>query len=106
MLDLASVPLRSAERGNLPLEHPGSPPLIFAGGPTATSNPESYAAFLDFVALSDGEELLPEIALVVAEGRRARLGHAELLRDLAAVPGVYVPHPSTAPTATVSACGL
>ncbi len=91
MLDLAGIPLRAAERGDLPLDHPQAPPLIFAGGPTATSNPEPFAAFFDFIALGDGEELLPEIGLVVAEGRAAGLSRGQLLRDLALVPGVYVP---------------
>ncbi|MEB3194546.1 MAG: TIGR03960 family B12-binding radical SAM protein [Cyanobacteriota bacterium] len=91
MLDLAGIPLRASERGDLPLNHPEAPPLIFAGGPTATSNPEPFAAFFDFIALGDGEELLPEIGLVVAEGRVVGLSRRELLRDLAQVPGVYVP---------------
>ncbi len=91
MLALAGIPIRAAERGDLPLCHPAAPPLIFAGGPTATSNPEPFAAFFDFIALGDGEELLPEIGLVVAEGRAAGLTRRQLLRDLAQVPGVYVP---------------
>ena len=91
MLDLARLPLRAADRGNRPLHDPEAPPLIFAGGPTATSNPEPFAAFFDFIALGDGEELLPEIGLVVAEGRAAGLSRHELLRDLALVPGIYVP---------------
>jgi radical SAM family uncharacterized protein/radical SAM-linked protein len=91
MLDLAGIPLRAAERGDLPLADPAAPPLIFAGGPTATSNPEPFAAFFDFIALGDGEELLPEIGLVVAEARAAGLSRTALLRDLAQVPGVYVP---------------
>ena len=91
MLELAGIPIRAADRGDLPLAHPDAPPLIFAGGPTATSNPEPFAAFFDFVALGDGEELLPEIGLVVAEARAAGHTRRELLRDLAQVPGVYVP---------------
>ncbi|MEB3320712.1 MAG: TIGR03960 family B12-binding radical SAM protein [Cyanobium sp.] len=91
MLDLAGIPIRTADRGDLPLSHPEAPPLIFAGGPTATSNPEPFAAFFDFIALGDGEELLPEIGLVVAEARAAGLTRRALLRDLAQVPGVYVP---------------
>ena len=91
MLDLARVPLLARDRGNLPLDHPEAPPLIFAGGPTATSNPEPFAAFFDFVALGDGEELLPEIGLVVAEAKAAGLSRSALLADLAQVPGVYVP---------------
>jgi radical SAM family uncharacterized protein/radical SAM-linked protein len=91
MLELAGIPIHAADRGDLPLSDPAAPPLIFAGGPTATSNPEPFAAFFDFIALGDGEELLPEIGLVVAEGRAAGLSRRALLRDLAQVPGVYVP---------------
>ncbi|MEY2643931.1 MAG: hypothetical protein RLZZ611_580 [Cyanobacteriota bacterium] len=91
MLELAQIPIRADGRGDRPLADPAAPPLIFAGGPTATSNPEPFAAFFDFVVLGDGEEVLPEIGLVVAEGRAAGLSRRELLRDLAQVPGVYVP---------------
>ena len=91
MLDLSSLPLWAAQRPDLPLDHPQAQPLVFAGGQTATSNPEPYAPFFDFIALGDGEELLPEIGLVVQEGKAARLSRSTLLRDLAQVPGVYVP---------------
>ncbi|MGB3312041.1 MAG: TIGR03960 family B12-binding radical SAM protein [Nodosilinea sp.] len=93
MLSLAGIPLTWEERnqaGGFAVEA-GSWPLIFAGGQTATSNPEPYADFFDFVALGDGEELLPEIALVIEEGKAAGLSRAALLLDLAQVPGVYVP---------------
>ncbi|MFO0118511.1 MAG: B12-binding domain-containing radical SAM protein, partial [Cyanobium sp.] len=86
MPELASIPQRAPDRGDLPLANPAAPPLIFAGGPTATSNPEPFAAFFDFMALGDGEELLPEIGLVVAEARAAGLTRRQLLRDLAQVP--------------------
>ena len=91
MLDLCRLPIRAADRGDLPMSDPAAPPLIFAGGPTATSNPEPYAPFFDFIALGDGEELLPEIGLVVAQAKAAGSRRSELLRDLAQVPGVYVP---------------
>ena len=91
MLDLCRVPLRASDRGDRPLNDPAAPPLIFAGGPTATSNPEPYAPFFDFIALGDGEELLPEIGLVVAQAKADALTRSQLLRDLAQVPGVYVP---------------
>ncbi|MGB5972298.1 MAG: TIGR03960 family B12-binding radical SAM protein, partial [Nodosilinea sp.] len=93
MLHLAGIPLTWKERsrpGAFSVEA-GSWPLIFAGGQTATSNPEPYADFFDFVALGDGEELLPEIALVIEEGKAAGLSREALLLDLAQVPGVYVP---------------
>ncbi len=91
MLDLCRVPLHASDRGDLPLTDPAAPPLIFAGGPTATSNPEPYVPFFDFIALGDGEELLPEIGLVVAQAKAEGLSRSQLLRDLAQVPGVYVP---------------
>ncbi|WP_373546866.1 TIGR03960 family B12-binding radical SAM protein [Chamaesiphon sp.] len=85
MLTLAGIPLTWRERAA------GNYPLIFAGGQTATSNPEPYADFFDFIALGDGEELLPEIGLVVEDGKTAGLSRRDLLLDLAQVPGVYVP---------------
>jgi radical SAM family uncharacterized protein/radical SAM-linked protein len=87
MLDLARIPLTWQERQ----ADSETYPLIFAGGQTATSNPEPYADFFDFVALGDGEELLPEIGLVLEEGKAAGLSRHDLLLDLAQVPGVYVP---------------
>ena len=86
MLDLAGIPLTWQERATNP-----ELPLIFAGGQTATSNPEPYADFFDFIALGDGEELLPEIGLILAEGKTNGLSKPALLLDLAQIPGVYVP---------------
>ncbi|MEO1374875.1 MAG: TIGR03960 family B12-binding radical SAM protein [Cyanobacteria bacterium J06635_10] len=85
MLDLAGIPFTWFERLK------GDYPLIFAGGQTATSNPEPYANFFDFIALGDGEELLPEIGLILEEGKKLLLSRQDLLLDLAQVPGVYVP---------------
>jgi radical SAM family uncharacterized protein/radical SAM-linked protein len=91
MLSLAGIPLTWQERAQAFAPESGAWPLVFAGGQTATSNPEPYADFFDFVALGDGEELLPEIALVMEEGKAAGLSREALLLDLAQVPGVYVP---------------
>ncbi|AOY78643.2 TIGR03960 family B12-binding radical SAM protein [Moorena producens JHB] len=88
MLDLAGIPLTGKDRAEFDISEI---PLIFAGGQTATSNPEPYADFLDFVDLGDGEELLPEIGLVIEEGKAAGLSREALLLDLAQIPGVYVP---------------
>lgn len=93
MLDLAGIPLTWRDRaavGTWNVER-GSYPLIFAGGQTATSNPEPYTDFFDFIALGDGEELLPEIGLILEEGKVAGLSREALLLDLAQIPGVYVP---------------
>ena len=95
MLTLGQIPLTWQERDTEPERAwnvaNGSWPLAFAGGGTATSNPEPYAEFFDFIALGDGEELLPEIGLVLEEGKAAGLSRQEILLDLAQVPGVYVP---------------
>ncbi|MEH2242140.1 TIGR03960 family B12-binding radical SAM protein [Nostoc sp.] len=97
MLNLAGIPLtwrerqKAGEAGREFTNLQSQFPLIFAGGQTATSNPEPYADFFDFFALGDGEELLPEIGLVLEEGKQALLSREQLLLDLAQIPGVYVP---------------
>jgi len=93
MLDLAGIPLTWGDRaqsGPWQVDQ-GSYPLIFAGGQTATSNPEPYADFFDLIALGDGEELLPEMGVVISQGKADGLSRQELLLALAQVPGVYVP---------------
>ncbi|HOZ46034.1 MAG TPA: TIGR03960 family B12-binding radical SAM protein [Candidatus Hydrogenedentes bacterium] len=81
VLDLAGIPLRSAER-----DEPC--PLVFAGGPTVT-NPEPMAPFIDFFAIGDGEEIIVEIA---EAARRTRgLTRTRRLEAMAAIEGVYVP---------------
>ena len=89
MIDLAGVPVRSADRGALD-------PLVVAGGHCAF-NPEPLADFVDAYVLGDGEEAVGDITEVVGhwlrdpgggEGVRDR---GELLHALAQVRGVYVP---------------
>ncbi|MEO1208116.1 MAG: TIGR03960 family B12-binding radical SAM protein [Cyanobacteria bacterium J06638_20] len=93
MLTLAGIPLTWQERSHhSPWAEIGdSMPFIFAGGQTATSNPEPYADFFDFIALGDGEELLPEIGLVLDEAKAQGWSREATLLDLTQVPGVYVP---------------
>ncbi|WP_029681724.1 TIGR03960 family B12-binding radical SAM protein [Picosynechococcus sp. NKBG15041c] len=85
MLSLAQIPLTWQER------EAGDYPFIFAGGQTATSNPEPYTDFFDFIVLGDGEELLPEVGFVLEEAKINGLTKEATLLDLAQVPGVYVP---------------
>ncbi len=83
MLDLASIPLRSAER---------SPhdPLVIAGG-SAAYNPEPVHAFFDAFVIGEGEEAVLDVVGVYREWQGAELSRAALLRELARIPGVYVP---------------
>ncbi|MGD9798269.1 MAG: TIGR03960 family B12-binding radical SAM protein [Acidimicrobiia bacterium] len=83
-IDLAGVPVRAADRRP---EHP----LVAAGG-HCTYNPEPLADFLDFVVLGDGEEVVSEITEVLSGWKRSgRTSREGVLRELALVPGVYVP---------------
>jgi len=85
MLDLAGVPLHSADRCDVD-------PLVVAGGHCA-SNPEPMAAFLDAVVLGDGEEAVLELSDVVARWRAdGRPGGRDgVLEQLASTGRFYVP---------------
>jgi radical SAM family uncharacterized protein/radical SAM-linked protein len=83
MLDLAGIPLRSADRGE-------GDPLVVAGGPVVF-NCEPLADFLDFVFIGDGEELVPEFLDRLRELKRAGAPRAERIRALAAIEGIYAP---------------
>jgi len=84
-LDLAGIPLHSADRSD---KHP----LVVAGG-HAAFNPEPVADFVDAAVLGDGEEIVLAITEVVREWKAEGSpgGRDELLLRLAASGGVYVP---------------
>ncbi|HEY2304045.1 MAG TPA: TIGR03960 family B12-binding radical SAM protein [Acidimicrobiales bacterium] len=85
-IDLAGVAVRAEHRRP-------EDPLIAAGG-HCTFNPEPLADFVDLFVIGDGEEVVSEITEVVgawkASGRTAG-SRRRVLRDLAHIPGVYVP---------------
>lgn len=82
MLQLAGIPLRSADRDE-------SHPIVLAGGPVVTFNPEPVADFLDVIVIGEAEDTVPDIVDVLKnEESKSRL---ELLAALAKVEGVYVP---------------
>lgn len=96
MLDLAGIPLLSAERD-------ARWPLIIAGG-SAAYNPEPMADFMDFFVVGEGEEVILEIVreyqawkretghLAGASGKAAAEDARDrLLRRMSRIPGVYVP---------------
>ena len=96
MMHLSGVPITWRDRDDKPDEvwdvDNGSWPLVFIGGPTATSNPEPVADFVDFVALGDGEDIMPEIGECIKRCTREKLNREETLFRLATeVVGVYVP---------------
>ncbi len=83
ILDLAGVPLRTADRR----EHD---PLTFAGGP-AVFNPEPLAPFMDFLVIGDGEDVVVELAQLLRAQKAAGSSRREVLAALAELEGVYVP---------------
>jgi radical SAM family uncharacterized protein/radical SAM-linked protein len=85
MLDLAGIPLRTAERT---LDHP----LVIAGGPTVYSS-EPIADFIDVVVIGDGEEAFPELVSRYVEIRDASRDRSreEVLKEIARIEGMYVP---------------
>lgn len=89
MLDLGGIPLRSAARDL-------SFPLVIGGGPVAMS-PEPIADFMDAFIMGDGEETLQKFIDRVkawkreGDGLNRRADKTRLLRELAGIPGVYVP---------------
>jgi radical SAM family uncharacterized protein len=84
LIDLAGVPIRSAERA---AHHP----LVAVGG-HCTFNPEPVADFVDLVILGDGEEVVSEITRTIGEWKASgRDDRHDVLMALARVEGVYVP---------------
>ena len=83
-LDLAGIPLHSAERAE-------DDPIVLAGGPCAY-NPEPYAPFFDVILVGEGEEQLPEALSLIRRLRSEAVPRAAILRALAReVGGAYVP---------------
>src|SRR6476469_4374323 len=84
LVDLAGVPVRNDHRSP-------SDPIVIAGGHCAY-NPEPLAEYVDAFVIGDGEEPIGEIADVVGAWKRGgRASREAVLRDLATIPGVYVP---------------
>ncbi|MCQ3952606.1 MAG: TIGR03960 family B12-binding radical SAM protein [Chloroflexi bacterium] len=81
VLDLAGIPLRSSDRDD-------SHPIVIAGGHSAV-NPEPMHAFMDAFIVGEGEEVIHEIVNWLQETQNAK--RADRLRELAKIPGVYVP---------------
>ena len=84
MLELGKVRVRAAERGDMD-------PLVIAGGPCATFNPEPLSAVIDAFVIGEGEVIMPALMDVFYQARGEGLSRAEMLQRLAKVPGVYVP---------------
>ena len=83
MLDMAGLPLRSADRPNLL-------PLIWAGG-TAAVNAEPMAPFLDLFVVGEGEEMDNELLALLREAKLGGWSKRDFLVKASQIQGVYVP---------------
>lgn len=80
IFSLGNIPLFAAERNH---QHP----LILFGGVCAFLNPEPLAEIVDLVAVGEAEPILPQLLGVLLKEQDSE----QLMRKLAAVPGIYLP---------------
>ncbi len=83
MLDLGGIPVWAKDRTD---DHP----IVIAGG-SGGFNPEPLAPFIDAFVIGEGEDAVVELADRMREWKRAGTRRPERLRDLLAMPGIYVP---------------
>lgn len=83
MLDLAGIPLKSKDRPELL-------PMVFAGG-TSCCNPEPMADFMDLFVIGEGEEMDPELLLLLRRAKAEGWTKERFLSEAANIEGVYVP---------------
>ncbi len=99
ILDLGGIPIYAKDRTS-------AHPIVLAGGPAAF-NPEPVADIFDLFLLGDGEEAVPEILERYALLKRRGAPRDRILKEMAAVAGVYVPslyetfHPEGSPLLAV-----
>lgn len=87
MLKLGGIPLKRNERN----EHKGNFPLIIAGGPCATFNPEPLADFVDIFFLGEGESFVEPFVKTFGAWQKEGEDKNLLLERLSQIPGVYIP---------------
>lgn len=86
MLELAGIPLRTADRGESLLQWP----LVVAGGGCAISA-EPLAPFMDLMLLGEGEALLPELCDLLLRAREEKWSRSVFIRQAVSLSGVYAP---------------
>ena len=98
MLDLAGIPLRSADRGE-------QDPIVVAGDAMADA-PEPVAEFFDLIVPGDGEGPMKELVEVLRQRKRSRAGREEtILQAARTVRSVYAPRYYQAPIASGGPAG-
>jgi radical SAM superfamily enzyme YgiQ (UPF0313 family) len=97
MLRRAGLPVLAAERDE-------DAPLIVAGGPVPTANPELLAPLVDACFVGEAEGQVDRLADILVE--TATAPRSERRRALARLPGLYVPDESALPVARLQLADL
>lgn len=84
MLRYGRVPVMSEDRT-------GFDPIVIAGGPCATFNPEPFADFIDAFIIGEGEGIVTAVLERIRNGRENSESREETIAGLAQIDGVYVP---------------
>ena len=84
MLRYGRVPVMSEDRT-------GFDPIVIAGGPCATFNPEPFADFIDVFIIGEGEGIVTAVLERIRKGRENGESREETIAGLAQIDGVYVP---------------
>ena len=84
MLRYGRVPVMSEDRT-------GFDPIVIAGGPCATFNPEPFADFIDAFIIGEGEGIVTAVLERIRQGRENGESREETIAGLAQIDGVYVP---------------
>lgn len=84
MLRHGRVPVKSEERTSFD-------PIVIAGGPCATFNPEPFADFIDAFIIGEGEGIVTSVLDRIRLGRENGESREKTITALASIDGVYVP---------------
>jgi radical SAM superfamily enzyme YgiQ (UPF0313 family) len=84
LLQMGRVPICSNERGE-------TDPIVIAGGPCATFNPEPLTPFIDVFVIGEGEEVIQELLDTYHKGEATSASRQSVLKSLSEIPGLYVP---------------
>ena len=92
-MDYFNIPLM-LRHGRVPImgkDRTEFDPIVIAGGPCATFNPEPFADFIDAFIIGEGEGIVSRVLDIIRNGKMEGLDRHAILRQLANESGVYVP---------------
>jgi radical SAM superfamily enzyme YgiQ (UPF0313 family) len=91
--DYVNIPttLEMAKLEPIAADRADSDPLVIAGGINISYNPEPIADFIDVFVVGEAEMTIQHLMDIFGEWKVSGASKAELLRELATVPGLYVP---------------